>query len=92
MILVTRHPALVEWFGIHHPELFFTEILSHASEEDVRDQDVVGVLPMRLASCCGTFTELSLEVPAHLRGKELSVQDIDSCNPTLTQYRVIKLD
>lgn len=55
-IVVTRHPALLELIrerGIVDGDV---RVIDHASEEDVRGRDVVGVLPLRLASLANSVT------------------------------------
>ena len=84
-VIVTRHPALVEFL---REQGIVGEVVSHATEDTVKGKHVFGVLPMRLASLCGRFTEVSLTVPAELRGKELTLEDIKGLNPTLTEWVV----
>lgn len=84
-IIVTRHPALVEYLA---RQGIIGQVIPHASEEDVRGRVVYGVLPYRLAALTSRFVEVSMSIPANLRGKELTLQDIESCNPTLTAYAV----
>jgi len=75
-VVVTRHPALLEYLreiglaGIH------TTVLSHASKEDVTGKRVCGVLPHSLSCLCKAFTEIPLAVPQELRGKELTIRQI----------------
>lgn len=84
-VIVTRHTALVDFLREQGIE---GDVVSHASEETVKGKHVFGVLPMRLAALCGRFTEVTLQIPAELRGKELSLQDINACNPVLTDWIV----
>ena len=53
---------------------------------------VFGVLPMRLAALAGRFTEVTLQVPAELRGKELTLEEVNSLNPTLVTYKVTRVE
>ena len=69
-----------------------TPVLSHASAEDVRGKHVFGVLPMRLAAEAAVLTEVSMTVPAEWRGTELSLEQIQACNPVLATYMVAKMD
>lgn len=88
-VIVTRHPALVEFLA----ELGVKgTVVSHANEETVRGKHVFGVLPMRLAAEAGKFTEVSLLVPAELRGKELTLEEVKSLNPALTTYKVVRVE
>ena len=88
-VIVTRHPALVEFLKELGVE---GEVVSHATEETVRGKHVFGVLPMRLAAEAGKFTEVTLLVPPELRGKELTLEEVNSLNPTLTTFKVVKVE
>lgn len=62
MIVVTRHRPLVEYLleiGLITPT---DRVIEHATEDDVRGQDVIGVLPMRLAALASSVTEVPLEL------------------------------
>ncbi len=76
MIVVTRHPALVELLkerGIIKDDV---QVLEHATPEDVRRQDVVGVLPLSLACLTDTVTEVPLALSPEMRGKELDLETL----------------
>ena len=85
-IIVTRHPALVEVlredFGIDGP------VLAHATADDVRGKRVVGVLPLHLAAVAESVTQVTLNLPPELRGKELTVEEVRKHLKGLTTYRV----
>lgn len=88
-VLVTRHEALVEYFkelGIK-----FDKVISHATEEDVRGNDVYGVLPLRLASFTNTVTSIDMNIPTEMRGKELSLEDIKKYLVDISTYKVEKI-
>ena len=84
-VIVTRHSGLVEWLKRRGIE---GEVVSHADEDAVRGKRVYGVLPFRLAALADEFVEVSMNVPAEMRGKELTAGDIDSLNPQMTAWRV----
>ena len=75
-IVVTRHPSLVQ----HLVELgritTETPVIAHATEADVAGRHVIGVLPLRLAAHAASVTEVALNVPPELRGKELTLDDV----------------
>lgn len=75
-IIVTRHQALVE----HLREIGLCAeadiVVSHATPECVRGKDVIGVLPLRLAALAASVTEIPLDIPAELRGQELTLDQI----------------
>lgn len=88
-VLVTRHKALVEYFkelGIK-----FDKVISHATEEDVCGNDVYGVLPLSLASLANTVTTVDMDLPAEMRGKELSLTDIETYFTDMSTYQVKKI-
>ena len=87
-VIVTRHPALLQYLQKQGLVPADTPVLAHASEADVQGKHVIGVLPMRLASVTAKLTEVSMTVPAELRGQELSLEQIEALNPTLTTYVV----
>ena len=88
-VLVTRHEALVEYFkelGIK-----FDKVISQATEEDIRGNDVYGVLQLRLASFTNTVTSIDMNIPAEMRGKELSLTDIETYFTGMSTYQVKKI-
>ena len=88
-ILVTRHQALIEYFKEANIE--FDKVISHATEEDVYGNDVYGVLPLRLTSLANTVTTIDIDVPAEMRGKELSLEDIKKYGVNISTYKVEKI-
>lgn len=59
-LIVTRHAALVTVIierGIAPPD---TEVIAHATAEQVRDRHVIGVLPLHLAAECSRVTEIPM--------------------------------
>lgn len=91
-IVITRHPALVRWLLDNMVIDESTEVFAHATPELVKGKDVIGVLPMRLAALTGRFREVTLEIPAEWRGKELTLEQFKQCNPCLTEYHVERID
>lgn len=75
-IVVTRHVALVEFLRECRVIDSNTPILSHATSDDVRGKNVIGVLPMHLAALCKTVVEIPLNIPPELRGKELTLEQV----------------
>tara|TARA_R110000751_G_C13590789_1_gene461000 strand:- start:34 stop:447 length:414 start_codon:yes stop_codon:yes gene_type:complete len=75
-IIVTRHQALVEYLietGVVPAE---TPVFSHVTSDDVAGNNVIGVLPMHLAAKAASVTEVPLDIPAELRGKELDLEQV----------------
>ena len=77
-IIVTRHAALVDYLVAEGHATADTPTVSHVKPEDVRGKHVIGVLPLHLAALAATITEVPLDIPADMRGKELSLSDL--CN------------
>lgn len=76
-VIVTRHPALVEYIWEQGLAPEGTEVLTHVSKaSQIKGKDVIGVLPMHLAIYARTVTEIPLNVPEKLRGKELSLEQV----------------
>ena len=78
IVVVTKHIAMVQYLK----EIGFinddTPIFNHVEVEDITGKDVVGVLPMRLAVHANSVTEISVDLPKNLRGKELSLDEFKS--------------
>ena len=88
-ILVTRHPALVEYFS--NMGITFDKVITHATAEDVTGNDVYGVLPLHLASLANIVTTVDMDLPAEMRGKELSLTDIETYFTGMSTYQVKKI-
>lgn len=91
-IVVTRHEALVSYLKeievIKDGEF---QLITHATPKDIEGKDVIGVLPIALASLCNSITEVPLNIPLELRGKELSIEDIRKYAGEISVYRVSKI-
>jgi len=87
-IVVSRHPALVQYLRERGVLTGREPVVSHASPEDVRGKVVVGVLPLRLAAEAAEVWEVPLELPPELRGRELTLEQVRRCAGPLTRYRV----
>lgn len=88
-ILVTRHSALVEYFS--NMGITLDKVITHATAEDVTGNDVYGVLPLYLASLANTVTTVDMDLPAEMRGKELSLTDIETYFTGMSTYQVKKI-
>ena len=85
-ILVTRHPALVAVIKSIVGEDI--DVLSHATEEDVRGKHVYGVLPLRMAASAAMLTEVTLHLPPELRGVELTEEQVRQYMQEFRTYKV----
>lgn len=88
-VLVTRHEALVEYFL--NMGIIFDNVITHATPEDVTGNDVWGVLPLHLASLANTVTTIDMNLPAEMRGKELSLTDIETYFTGMSTYQIKKI-
>ena len=75
-IVITRHPALVDYLrelGVVPPD---TPVIAHATPAQVAGRHVFGVLPLSLAAHAARVTEIPLRLTADDRGKELSLERV----------------
>lgn len=89
-VVVTRHPALVEYLTERGVVPAGTEVVTHATAEQVRGRHVFGVLPLHLAAEARRVTEVPLYVPAELRGVELTLEQVRQFAGPLTSYVVFR--
>jgi len=87
-LVVTRHSALVQ----HLRNLGLcddaTQVVSHVTPELVRNKHVCGVLPHSLSCLTKTFTEVPMNLPAELRGVELTLGQVQKYAGDPVTYRV----
>lgn len=90
-VVVTRHPALVEYLTELGVVPAGTEVVTHATAEQVRGRHVFGVLPLHLAAEAASVTEVPLHVPAELRGVELTLEQVRQFAGPLAEYKVSRV-
>ena len=90
-VVVTRHPALVEYLTELGVVPAGTEVVTHATAEQVRGRHVFGVLPLHLAAEAASVTEVTLHVPAELRGVELTLEQVRQFAGPLVKYKVSRV-
>ena len=90
-VVITRHPALVEYLREQGIVSGDVEVISHASPDAVQGKHVVGVLPHSLSCLCASFTEIPLRLPLEMRGKELTIEDLRKYAGSPVTYIVRKL-
>lgn len=87
--VVTRHKALVAYLLdkdiIKDGEY---KLIEHADYKDVEGQDVIGVLPLQLASYAKSVTEVPLKLTPEMRGKELTFEEVEKVAEEPVQYIV----
>ena len=91
-VVVTRHKALVEFF--RNKDLISSEavIIEHATLEDVENKNVLGILPLRLASYAQTVAELEMDLSQEQRGRELTLEEVEKAAGDLMVYKVFVLE
>lgn len=89
-IIVTRHKALVQYLIETGMATAETPIITHVNAEDVDGRHVIGVLPLHLAAKAATVTEIPLDIPAELRGKELNLEQVRQFAGDPVKYSVQK--
>lgn len=93
--LVTRHPGAIEWAT--RQGIQWDKHVAHLDPCEVAAGDtVIGSLPINLAAeICNRgarYFNLSLNLPAHLRGRELDVDALEACDTRLEKYFVKKVN
>ena len=87
--VVTRHKALVSYLIdkniIKEGEY---KLIEHADYKDVEGQNVIGVLPLQLASYAKSVTEIPLKLTHQMRGKELTFEEVEKVAEEPVQYIV----
>lgn len=102
--LVTRHPGALEWLLDQGSDLIERGSIKHRAVEYVPHLEpariepgdvVIGTLPVHLAAqvCArgARYFNLSLDVPAHQRGRELTAEDLARYGARLEEYAIRKL-
>lgn len=88
---ISRHPGAKVWAtqqGLH-----IDHHLAHLDTALIQSGDtVIGTLPVHLAAVVcsqgARFFNLSLDLPAHWRGRELSSRELHACNARLECFDV----
>ena len=88
---VTRHPGAVEWAA--RQGLHIDRHVAHLDPQGIALGDtVIGVLPVNLAArICergARYLNLSLDLPAEARGRELSADELERFGARLEAFEV----
>lgn len=88
-IVVTRHPSYVTHLvniGLIETD---AEVVAHATPASVTGKHVItSGLPLHLAALAAKLTTVPLFLPADLRGKELSLEEVEQFAQTPSSYVV----
>ena len=90
-IVVTRYPCLVEYLREINLADETTKVVSHATPETIRGNNVCGVLPHSLSCLAASFTEIPLALPPELRGTELTIEQVRQYAGPPVTYKVTDL-
>ncbi len=95
IIAVTRHPGARAWLAEQGVEV--DRLVDHLNVDEVGSGDmVVGALPAHVAAdICSRgarYFHIVMELPAGLRGKELTADEMRRCGARLEEYRVEQLE
>ncbi len=88
---ITRHPGARRW--AEQQRLVIDRYCVHFDPAEVaRGDTVIGSLPVHLAAAvCAAgarYVNLSLDLSAQARGKELSAEELTHYNPRLEEYTI----
>ena len=75
-VVVTKHRSLVDYILETGLADETAEIVEHTTADMVKGRDVIGILPLHLASLANTVTVVPLRIPSYLRGKELTLDEV----------------
>ena len=93
-LFVSRHPGAQQW--AREEGVRVDEVVAHLDLERIGPGDtVIGSLPVNLAAAVcargARYVHLALELPAALRGSELSADELRELGATLIEYRIDKV-
>ena len=94
MILISRHLATVEW--LKSKGVAVDKHQSHFDTKNVKTGDVIiGNLPIQMvAEVCikgGEYHHIEIDLPKDLRGKELTVDNLNQLGAKIVQYNASKI-
>lgn len=87
-LIISRHPAAVEFVRTVCPDFVDAEVLASATCEDLAGADVVGNLPLHRATVCGRFRTIEF-AGAPPQGAEYSLADMKAAGARLVEYVVL---
>ncbi len=92
---VTRHQGAKEW--AKEKGIRIDKLVDHFDPSQINRGDcMIGTLPVHLvADLCeqgAQYLHLSIDLPEHLRGKELTKKDMFDCNARLEEYKIERVN
>ena len=90
---VSRHPGAIAWAS--QQGLQVDRLIAHLDPAEVQPGDtVIGSLPVHLAAevcrCGARYLNLSIDLPAHARGRELTADELLAFNARLEAFHVTR--
>ena len=90
---ITRHTGAIAW--AHQQGIHIDRQIAHLDMDQIESGDtVIGSLPVNMAAevCAkgAAYIHLSLRVPEHWRGKELTAEQMMACGAELERYHLQK--
>lgn len=89
--IVSRHPGAIAWVKKHYPAFKEFILLSRISEDQIKGNTIIGTLPINLAVLADEYWHLSMSVPYYMKGKELTVQDMEEYGCNLVKYKIERI-
>lgn len=87
-LIVSRHPAAIEFIRQEMPEFADAPLLASATADDVQGKEVAGVLPMHLAALTHRFYAVEFNTPP--RGAEYTIEEMRAAGARITPYAVAR--
>jgi hypothetical protein len=85
-IIISRHPAAVEFVRRERPELVDAPVVAQATAEDVRGRRVFGNLPLSLAAVAAEVWVIEFSGDPASRGQEYDLAAMDAAGAHLVGY------
>lgn len=86
-VIVSRHPAAIEFIKQEARLPEDTPVIEQATEADVEGKDVYGNIPLHLAALAATVHVVEFKDPP--RGQEYTIEDMRRAGATIRSYIVI---
>lgn len=90
MIIVTRHAAVVEFLAKNG---ITGDVISHVTDiSEISGKDVFGILPIQMAASLNSITTIGFtNLPQEMRGKELTLEQMEEFGAYLETFKVVKV-
>lgn len=89
MIIITRHASMVEFLQKNG---IVGEVISHVDNiSQIEGKDVFGILPINMAANVNSITTIGFtNLPQEMRGKELTLEQMEEFGAYLETFKVTK--